>query len=311
MVSRRGYSKHRIIKKTMIVTKVSRKGVVNFNISEDCNTYTESLNFELDDNLDFKNDNDLLDRKKFSEKRQIELKNIIGRDDRSSFSVYNYPYNLVGQIKILNIGSATGVLIGPKHVLTCFHNVSKGLDGKLNSTYFIPAFHNGRKKGIKEPYGRFIVVDAYYPGGQRRNSNSHEYSSVDYAILVLKSEPDLGGFASCIPYQPCFNNISWKHIGYPRDYGIPFIQHDVKISQSGNFIYNDMTNNRISGIKYFTNADAEQGQSGGPLLIFTTENNGILMKISGILSAIGTTDSGFAGINDYALKFVNYIITNT
>ena len=93
---------------------------------------------------------------------KISTLNLIGKDDRHVFQDSSYPWNLNGFIEYKDGRNSSGILIGKKLVLTCYHCIDFTAPKDM---YFVPAKYKNPPAGTKEePFGRFKVKDAYWWG---------------------------------------------------------------------------------------------------------------------------------------------------
>lgn len=238
---------------------------------------------------------------------------LIGGESRRIFFNQGYPWSLIGKIYTeKNGGEGSGILIGKNLVLTAFHCVSRG--GLRQS--FAPAAYFDPPPGKQQfPYGDIPISNAYY-WQELANPGGNEYGSVDYAVLKLEREPMIGwaGVYGSVD-SGWINRKMWYHIGYPVNnvYGLkdhkngrPCFEMDIAIGEKRDFTYTHPTGKTLDGSKFFTNADTEGGQSGGPL--FNIVDN--VVMVSGVLSQSGSTDSGFAACHPNLAKLVAWCRQN-
>lgn len=74
-------------------------------------------------------------------------------DERYTFADSRFPWSLVGKIRTAS-GSASGVVVGPRHVLTVSHAINWRRDsaGRIGWATFTPAYYDGRG-----PWGEFAA----------------------------------------------------------------------------------------------------------------------------------------------------------
>ncbi len=216
---------------------------------------------------------------------------IIGEDDRRVFFDYRAPWHLVGYLEYDDGRNATGVLIGKKLVLTCYHCIQFSEEKTLADFHFVPGKYSDPPKGnLEEPFGRFKVKNAYWYGDDRPDEDtSGTFHALDFAVLELDRETGLGS-AACVPLlDHLAENETWKTIGYPAkdlhklpnlQKGRPVYQKGIKVSKVDNHSYKDAGGDLFRVKKLVADADIEQGQSGSPLFRVVHGN----IVLSGLLS---------------------------
>ncbi|WP_340073730.1 trypsin-like serine peptidase [Leptobacterium sp. I13] len=214
------------------------------------------------------------------------LKNIFGKDDRRPFENPVYPWGCVGIVDVdsvpgINGTKGTGILVGPRHVLTSNHGVILNKSGGLLPTRFTPAQYKSTK-----PYGDSKVVTALWWCKVPNGGLTETEKAVDYAILILDkplgNAKNLGWMGTSV-FNETDRNLGWSHIGYPGFQTVPHFQKNIDIIKALPKICRPKYDPKIEvhGVLLGTDADQESGQSGGPLWRF---DNG--PRIIGVLSGI-------------------------
>lgn len=244
---------------------------------------------------------------------KISALNLIGKDDRHVFQDSNYPWNLNGFIEYKDGRNSSGILIGKRLVLTCYHCIDFSAPKDM---YFVPAKYKNPAAGTKEePFGRFKVKDAYWWGKDRPTTGTNEYGSMDFAVLELETESGLG-YAGWRWFEDAWLNKSeWFHVGYPYNnlYGLkdliqgrPIYQMSIQATDIKEYDYKDSAGDTWKGKKLFTDADIEGGQSGGAL--FQTIDDFVM--VSSPLGSQGSKDTGGAACANLMGKLITWCREN-
>lgn len=194
----------------------------------------------------------------------LEQKPLLGRarattvfppDDRRIFFDTAYPWSTCGQVTTPG-GGASGVLVGPRHLLTVSHTIQWNDDGTAGWVRFIPMLFD-----TSTPFGEAWAVRTYF---KRRNTDKtlgwidEQY---DYVVVVLdRAIGNLTGWMGARGYTDSWDGGEyWSHIGYPGDIatGIrPSFQTDISL----NGIWYELDSHEAMS----HSADVWPGQSGGP-----------------------------------------------
>lgn len=181
---------------------------------------------------------------------------IFNPDDRSIFSDTAYPWCTVGRVDTPG-GVSSGVMIGPRHLLTCSHAIQWNSDGTAGWVKFTPSYFDG-----STPFGVSWATRVYFrvkvdgSDGIQRNEGQH-----DYVCLVLNNRiGDLTGWMGSRSWSDDWDNEPyWRHIGYPGDIASsqrPSYQRDISLD--GSFW------DRERHTRIWHKGDVWPGQSGGP-----------------------------------------------
>lgn len=94
------------------------------------------------------------------------VRTIFGSDDRKVFYSTAYPWRCNGKVESA-LGSGSGVMVGPRHLLTCSHIIDWRPDGSVGWLKFTPMYYNG-----SAPYGSAWAIQVYFkykgPGPDHR-----------------------------------------------------------------------------------------------------------------------------------------------
>lgn len=182
-------------------------------------------------------------------------KTIFGADGRRVFYSTAYPWRCIGRVES-SLGFASGVMIGPRHLLTCAHIVD-WLPGNVTGWLkFSPMYYNGAT-----PYGTAWATRTYFKhkvAGPTIDGTEIQY---DYVCIVLdRTIGNLTGWMGSKAYSDSWDGQAyWTHAGYPGDLtGCQRPTYQNSIALDGDFWSFD-DNESIAH-----KADIWPGQSGGP-----------------------------------------------
>lgn len=185
--------------------------------------------------------------------RGIELDPLYiwGGDDRRTYDDARYPWQCV--CRVISRGVGSGVLVGPRHVLTASHCIDWG--GKAT----VEVHRAGTKMlGSAKGIAAWSYVELSSDPGI---SDLDE----DYAVIVLDQRlGDLFGWFGARTYDSAWDDEPWwRNIGYPTDVAsglFPIYQRDKELDED-EVDYG-------SARAMTTSADVKKGQSGGPVFGF-------------------------------------------
>lgn len=196
-----------------------------------------------------------------------------GADDRRTYDDTNYPWGCV--CRVLSRGAGSGVLVGPRHVLTASHCIDWS---SAAATVEVNRFRT-RVSATAQA----IAVWRYTEIGDVGASTVDE----DYAVIVLDQRlGDRFGWMGVRTYDSGWDDENlWRNIGYPGDIagGIePTYQRDKSMDED-EWDYG-------SGRAMTTAADVKKGQSGGPMFAFWDDGPYVVAVVSaeGNIFASGT-----------------------
>jgi V8-like Glu-specific endopeptidase len=181
---------------------------------------------------------------------------IFAPDQRYTFNDTAFPWCTTGKIETPG-GSASGAMVGPRHVLTCSHAIQWNADGTAGWVKFTPSYFDG-----SAPFGVAWGTMVYWEGvkvvGPTINRNEGQH---DYVCVVLNTRiGDLTGWMGSRSWSDDWDGEPyWAHIGYPGDLaGGQRPSFQSGISLDGSF-WDREVHTRI-----FHQGDVWPGQSGGP-----------------------------------------------
>ncbi|WP_300566914.1 trypsin-like peptidase domain-containing protein [Flavobacterium sp.] len=181
---------------------------------------------------------------------------IFGPDQRTVYNSTAYPWGCVGRVETA-LGYASGVMIGPRHVLTCCHVIDFKADGSTGWLKFSPMYYNGPNA----TFGTANAIKIYYKykvQGPTIDSTEGQY---DYSVIVLdRNIGNTTGWMGAKAYSDSWDGqVLWTHAGYPMD--LTGAQRPV-YQNSISFDGDNVTTDAHEAI--YHQADIWPGQSGGP-----------------------------------------------
>jgi V8-like Glu-specific endopeptidase len=187
---------------------------------------------------------------------------IFAPDERKVFQDTSYPWSALGRCET-NFGPFSGVLIGPRHLLTCNHGIDWTPPPGFAADWltFTPAYFDGNA-----PFGSTYATHIYWVKKDNNNGVSDgDEGQYDYVVLVLNDRiGEKTGWLGTRRYSDSWDPLAaWWHIGYPAD--ITSMQRPT--FQSWFTMNGDDTQSDDHEIIRHQ-ADVFPGQSGGPMFGF-------------------------------------------
>ena len=178
---------------------------------------------------------------------------IIGNDDRKVYQDLSYPWGCVCKVRVSGGRFGSGVLIGPRHVLTASHVLDWGTKRATVEVHRFDSFTRA--------VSPVVAVWAYEEVGAKPT-----YSNIDedYAVLVLRDRlGDRFGYFGCRTYDSAWDDKPyWRNIGYAGNVSSvrPLYERDFHLDED-EADYGD-------GRAMTSGGDHCKGQSGGPIFAF-------------------------------------------
>jgi V8-like Glu-specific endopeptidase len=184
---------------------------------------------------------------------------IFGTDNRRAFQDTAYPWSTVGLVQT-NRGSGSGVMIGPRHLLTVSHVIDWTAPAGFAADWvrFTPSFFDGGAP-FGESYGVHIFWYVQEDGDGFISGNEGNF---DYVVVVLDRRlGETTGWMGARGYDDDWDDLdAWSHMGYPSD-----LNSGQRPTWQGGFRV-DGTDAAAQSILH--QADVFPGQSGGPVFGF-------------------------------------------
>jgi V8-like Glu-specific endopeptidase len=184
---------------------------------------------------------------------------VFGTDNRLTFQDTTYPWSTVGLVET-NRGSGSGVMIGPRQLLTVSHVIDWTAPAGFAADWvrFTPSYFDGNAP-FGEAYGAHIYWYVQEDGDGFISGNEGNF---DYVVVVLDRRlGETTGWMGARGYDDDWDRLDvWSHTGYPAD-----LNSGQRPTWQGGFRV-DGTDAAAQSILH--QADVFPGQSGGPLFGF-------------------------------------------
>lgn len=184
---------------------------------------------------------------------------LFGSDDRRAFRDTAYPWSTVGLVET-NRGSGSGVVIGPRHLLTVSHVIDWSAPAGFAADWvrFTPSYFDGTAP-FGEAYGSHIYWYVQEDGDGFISGNEGDN---DYAVVVLDRRlGDTTGWMGARGYDDDWDSLdAWSHMGYPAD-----LNSGQRPTWQGGF---RVDGSHAAAQAILHKADVFPGQSGGPVFGF-------------------------------------------
>jgi V8-like Glu-specific endopeptidase len=180
-------------------------------------------------------------------------------DERRVFRDTAYPWSTVGLVET-NRGAGSGVMIGPRHLLTVSHVIDWEVPAPFAADWvkFTPSAYDD-----DEPFGHAYANhiywyvkedgDGFITGGE---------GQFDYAVVVLDSRMgERTGWMGARSYSDAWDGLTaWSHMGYPSD-----LNSGQRPCFQGGFPLDGSAAQPDAHQEIQHKADVFPGQSGGPM----------------------------------------------
>lgn len=186
--------------------------------------------------------------------REIEPYFIFDPDGRQSYHDHHYPWCCFGQVKCANGATGSGVLIGPRHVLTASHV----LDWNAPWPVFRANLNGSHDHGVANTWC------VWYYAKIAPNSTDIDLVDEDYVVCVLdKPLGNTYGYMGAKTYNDDWDGDSfWTSLGYEEDFG----SATIPTYQAG-FSMEEIDGGKMKAMST-RDGDFAHGHSGGPVFAF-------------------------------------------
>jgi V8-like Glu-specific endopeptidase len=209
---------------------------------------------------------------------------LFGSDDRRAFRDTAYPWSTVGLVET-NRGTGSGVMIGPRHLLTVSHVIDWSAPAGFAADWvrFTPSYYDGTAP-FGEAYGSHIYWYVQEDGDGFISGNEGDY---DYAVVVLDRRlGETTGWMGARGYDDAWDSLDvWSHMGYPGD-----LNSGQRPTWQGGF---RVDGSDAAAQSILHRADVFPGQSGGPVFGFWAGDVG--PRAVAVQSWQNSSDNGASG----------------
>jgi V8-like Glu-specific endopeptidase len=212
-----------------------------------------------------------------------------GADDRRIYNDTRYPWGCVCRIETAG-GQGSGVLVGPRHVLTASHVID------WDSGEATVEVH--RSGGTAQASARAVRTWTF----TRVTDNDSTTLDEDYAVIVTDQRlGDRFGWLGTRTYNSDWDGEDyWHNIGYPGDMGaglFPVHQRDQNLDED-EWDYG-------SARAMTTSADVALGQSGSPIFGFWDEGPYVVAVVAAIGSVYASGEENWCSGGNLLTRLVN------
>ena len=157
-----------------------------------------------------------LDTEKIERLKRVVPTTIFSPDERYLFTDTSFPWCTCGKVENAG-GSGSGVMIGPRHLMTASHMINWGPNNTAGWLKFTPL-----KFDNSEPFGSAFATLIYsWNKADGSDGLNLTEGAFDYVVCVLDQRlGDVTGWMGSRSYDSGWDNGDyWGHIGYPSDLG--------------------------------------------------------------------------------------------
>jgi V8-like Glu-specific endopeptidase len=145
--------------------------------------------------------------------RENQATTVFAPENRYTFNDTRFPWCTTGRVDTA-AGFASGVMIGPRHLLTVSHTIVWNPNNTAGWVKFTPSYFDGSAPfGIA--WGRWVYFERKVVGPGIDNDEGRH----DYVVVVLdRRMGDVTGWMGSRTYSDSWDGGRyWSHIGYPGD----------------------------------------------------------------------------------------------
>jgi V8-like Glu-specific endopeptidase len=184
---------------------------------------------------------------------------VFAPENRYLFNDTAFPWCTAGRVETSAGGWASGVMIGPRHLLTCSHAIqwinppNPYVAGWIK---FIPSYFDG-----SEPFGAAWGAHIYWQQQVAGPTIDGTEARNDYVVVALdRRMGDITGWMGSRTYDDSWDGGTyWSHIGYPGD-----LNSGTRPSFEGSISLNGDDTQPGTNQAIYHIGDVWPGQSGGP-----------------------------------------------
>ena len=207
---------------------------------------------------------------------------VFNPENRYIFNDTAFPWCTVGRVDTPG-GTSSGVMVGPRHMLTVSHGISWNGDGSAGWVQFRPSYFSG-----DAPFGEAWGIHWYAYQQVTPPTISGNEGLEDYCLIVLDRRlGDVVGWMGSRTYSEDWDGDAvWRHIGYPDDLAgaeQPSYERDISLDGKNTDVAREI----------WHRGDVSVGQSGGPFFAWWGDEP--WPRVVGVQSWQNPTDNGASG----------------
>ena len=200
--------------------------------------------------------------------KEVDPLVVLGSDERRTYNTTAYPWGCICKV-IAGGFTGSGIIVGPRHVLTASHVVNWNAPGGVSGS--VEVHRNG---GAVRAITRIVRVHAF-----TRVTGSVGWFELDEDYAVLTTASPIGsafGYLGVKTYNSSWDGDSyWANVGYPGDVGSAM----VPTRQWSKWL-DEHSFDLGSGRAMDTNADINPGNSGGPMFAWWSNGPYVVAVVS-------------------------------
>jgi len=212
---------------------------------------------------------------------------IFAPDNRRIFNDTAYPWCTCGRVDTPG-GQASGVMVGPRHMLTVSHTIQWNADGTAGWVRFRPSYFDG-----SAPFGEAWGTRVYFKRKVTGPTIDWIEGMYDYVVVVLNNRiGNITGWMGSRGYTDSWDGGTyWSHIGYPGDLSAgnrPSFQNGIALDGA----WWELDSHEAMAHR----GDVWPGQSGGPFFGWWSGDVG--PRAVGVQSSQNSSENNASGGQD-------------
>jgi V8-like Glu-specific endopeptidase len=187
--------------------------------------------------------------------KENQATTVFAPENRYTFNDTAFPWCTTGRVDTAG-GFASGVMIGPRHLLTVSHTIVWNSDGTAGWVKFTPSYFDGSAP-FGAAWGQWVYFEQKVVGPGIDNEEGRH----DYVVVVLdRRMGDITGWMGSRTYSDSWDGGTyWSHIGYPGD-----LASGNRPSFEGSIALDGSSSDPEEHQNILHRGDVWPGQSGGP-----------------------------------------------
>jgi V8-like Glu-specific endopeptidase len=229
--------------------------------------------------------------------RRKRATTVFSPDDRTIYNDTAYPWSTIGRVDTAG-GIASGVMVGPRHLLTVSHTIDWRADGSTGWVKFTPCYFDG-----SEPFGVAWAERVYFYYKVTPPTVDGVEEQYDYVVVVLSSRiGETVGWMGSRSYTDSWDGGAyWSHAGYPAD-----LASAARPCFQGGIALNGSDSEPDEHEIMLHQGDVFPGQSGGPMFAWWTgETEPRVVSVQSWENSVNNGASGGSLLADLIVKARN------